>query len=73
MVHKQIRAVLITILVCALFSQSSLASVESSAAAQLYENAFRLIVEGGYGEAYDRLNGVIDKYPDTVYARFAEK
>ena len=72
MVHKQIRTVLITILVCTLFSQSSLASAESSEAAQLYETAFRLIVEGDYGEAYDRLNKVIDKYPDTVYARFAE-
>ena len=73
MVHKQIRAVLITILVCTLFSQSSSASVESSEAAQFYETAFRLIVEGDYGEAYDRLNKVIDKYPDTVYARFVEK
>ena len=72
MVHKQIRAVLITILVCTLFSQSSAASVESSEAAQVYETAFRLIVEGDYGEAYDRFNEVIDKYPDTVYARFAE-
>ena len=72
MIHKQIRTVLITILVCALFSQPSTASAESSEAAQLYETAFRRIVERDYGEAYDRLNAVIDKYPDTVYARFAE-
>ena len=72
MIHKQIGAVLITILVYVLFSQPSAASAESSAAAQLYETAFRLIVEGDYGEAYDRLNEVIDGYPDTVYARFAE-
>ena len=72
MIHKQIRAVLITILVCALFSQSNAASAELSEAGQLYEAAFRRIVEGDYGEAYDRLNEVIDKYPDTVYARFAE-
>ena len=72
MIHKRIEAVLITILVCTLFSQSSSASVESSEAAQVYESAFRLIVEGDYGEAYDRFNEVIDKYPDTVYARFAE-
>jgi hypothetical protein len=39
---------------------------------QLYETAFRRIVEGNYGEAYDRLNEVISKYPDTVHARFAE-
>ena len=72
MIHKQIKAALITIFVCALFFQSSAASAESSAAGQLYKTAFRLIVEGDYGEAYDRLNEVIDKYPDTVYARLAE-
>ena len=72
MIHKQIRAALITIVVCALFFLPSVASAESSEAAQLYEAAFRLIVEGDYGEAYDRLNEVIDRYPDTVYARFAE-
>ncbi len=72
MIHKQIRAVLITILVCALLSQSNAASAEVSEAGQLYETAFRRIVEGDYGEAYDRLNEVIDRYPDTVYARFAE-
>ena len=72
MIHKQIEAVLIAILVCALFFQSSAAAAELSDAGQLYETAFRLIVEGDYGEAYDRLNEVIDKYPDTVYARFAE-
>ena len=71
MIHKQIRAVLVTILVCTLFSQPSAASVESSEAGQLYETAFRLIVEGDYGDAYDRLNEVIDRYPDTVYARLA--
>ena len=72
MIHKQIGAALITIFVCTLFSPPSAASAESSEAAQLYEAAFRLIVEGDYGEAYDHLNEVIDKYPDTVYARFAE-
>ena len=72
MIHKRIGAALITILVCALFCQPSAASAESSEAAQVYETAFRLIVEGDYGEAYDRFNEVIDKYPDTVYARFAE-
>ena len=51
MIHKQIRAVLITILICALFCQPSTASAESSEAGQLYETAFRLIVEGDYGEA----------------------
>ena len=72
MIHKQIMAALITISVCALFFQSSAASAQSSAAGQLYETAFRSIVEGDYGEAYERLNEVIDKYPDTVYARLAE-
>ena len=72
MIHKRIGIALITILVCTLFCQPSAASAESSEAGQLYETAFRLIVEGDYGEAYDRLNEVIDRYPDTVYARFAE-
>ena len=72
MIYKQIGAALITILVCVLFCQPSAASAESSEAGQLYETAFRLIIEGDYGEAYDRLNEVIDRYPDTVYARFAE-
>ena len=72
MIHKQIGAALITILVCALFCQPSAASAESSEAAQLYETAFRLIVGGDYNDAYDRLNEVIDRYPNTVYARFAE-
>ena len=72
MIHKQIRVTLITILVCALCSQLNAAPAESSEAARLYETAFRRIVEGNYGEAYDRLNEVIARYPDTVYARFAE-
>ena len=72
MIHKKIGAALITILVCTLYSQPSAASAESSEAGQLYETAFRLIVEGDYGEAYDRLNEVINRYPDSVYARFAE-
>ncbi len=72
MTHKRIGAVLITILVCTLFSQSNAASAELREAGQLYETAFKRIVEGDYGDAYDRLNEVIDRYPDTVYARFAE-
>ena len=72
MIHKRIGSVLIMLLVCALLSQSSATSAELSEAGQLYETAFRLIVEGDYGEAYDRLNEVINRYPDTVYARFAE-
>ncbi len=72
MIHKHSRIALITVLVCTLLSQSTAIFAESSEAAQLYETAFRLIVEGDYGEAYDRLNEVIDRYPDTVYARFAE-
>ena len=74
MIHKQIWTTLITILVCTLFSQLNVnaVSAESSEAAQLYETAFRLIVQRDYGEAYDQLNEVIDRYPDTVYAQFAE-
>ena len=72
MIHKRIGAALITALVCPLFFQLSVTSAESSEAAQLYETAFRLIVEGNYSEAYDRLHEVIDKHPNTVYAQFAE-
>ena len=72
MIHKQILAALIAIFVCMFFSQPTAVFAESSEAAQLYETAFKLIVEGDYGEAYDLLNEVIDKYPDTVYAQFAE-
>ena len=72
MIHKQLRAVLITILVGTLFSQLNAVSAESNEAAQLYETAFKLIVEEDYGEAYDLLNEVIDRYPDTIYAQFAE-
>ena len=72
MIHKRIEAALITLFVGALFFQTNMAAAESSEAAQLYETAFRLIVGGDYGEAYDRLNEVVDKYPNTVYAQFAE-
>ncbi len=72
MVHRQMRVVLITVFVCVLFSPLTAAATEVGTAAHLYETAFRLIVEGDYSEAYDRLNDVIDKYPNTVYARFAE-
>ena len=66
------RIALITIFVCLLFAPASVAATEGRTAAHLYETAFRLIVEGDYSQAYDRLNEVIDKYPGTVYARFAE-
>ncbi len=66
------RVVLITILVCVLCSSPSAAAAEVNTAAHLYETAFRSIVEEDYSEAYDRLNEVIDRYPDTVYAQFAE-
>jgi hypothetical protein len=66
------RVALITILVSVLFSPPSAAATEVNPAAHLYETAFRLIVEGDYSEAYDRLNEVIDRYPNTVYAQVAE-
>lgn len=72
MIHRRLRVVLITVLVCALSPLPSAEATEVGTAAHLYETAFRLIVEGNYSEAYERLNEVIDKYPNTVYARFAE-
>jgi hypothetical protein len=70
------RSVYITLAIifafCALCSQVNTASAEEVSAERLYEDAFKLIVEGEYGEAYDRLDEIIVKYPGTVYARFAE-
>lgn len=57
---------------CVLCHQANAASAENISAEQLYEDAFRLIVEGDYSEAYDRLGEVTARYPGTVYARFAE-
>jgi hypothetical protein len=57
---------------CAICHQANAASAENISAEQLYEDAFRLIVEGDYGEAYERLGEMIARYPGTVYARFAE-
>lgn len=72
MIHRLVRAALITISLCALFPQPNMAFAESDTAEQLYEAAFRRIIEGDYGEAYDRFNEIISQYPDTVYARFSE-
>ena len=52
--------------------QMNVASAEENSADQLYEAAFKLIIEGSYGEAYDRLDEIIAKYPNTPYARLAE-
>lgn len=57
------------IIICSQTTNAALA--EETSAETLYETAFKLIVEGRYGEAYDQLNLIIAKYPDTVYARFA--
>lgn len=57
------------IIICS--QTTNAASTEETSAETLYETAFKLIVEGKYGEAYDQLNQIIAKYPDTVYASFA--
>jgi hypothetical protein len=49
------------------------AAAEEQSAEQRYYHAFKLIVEGDYGEAYDRLDEIITKYPNTPYAWLAEK
>ncbi len=56
----------------ALYSQTNAAATQSNAPEQGYEAAFRLIVEGDYSEAYTQFNEIIAKYPNIVYARFAE-
>ena len=52
--------------------QANAALALESPAAKPYENAFKLIVEGDYGEAYRQLGEIIAMYPGTTYARFAE-
>lgn len=71
--HNNLKTVLAIVpIFFALCSQANTVSVQDIPAERLYETAFKLIVEGNYGEAYDRLNEVVGKYPATVYARFAE-
>lgn len=59
-------------ILCVFCFQVDTASAEETTAEQLYEDAFRLIVEGDYGEAYDRLDEIISMYPGTIYARLAQ-
>lgn len=59
-------------ILCVFCFQVDTASAEETTAEQLYEDAFRLIVEGDYGEAYDRLDEIISTYPGTIYARLAQ-
>jgi len=59
-------------MICVLCSQADTIAAEETRAEQLYENAFGLIVEGDYGEAYDRLDEIIAAYPGTIYAQFAQ-
>ena len=58
-------------ILCVFCFQIDAAAAGETTAEQLYENAFRLIVEGNYDAAYDRLDEIISAYPDTIYARFA--
>lgn len=56
----------------ALCFQTSAVSAEENSAEKLYESAFKSIVEGDYGEAYDKLDEIIAQYPGTAYSRLAE-
>jgi len=47
------------------------ALAEAESTEQQYYAAFKLIVEGNYGEAYDRFDEIIAQYPNTPYARLA--
>ena len=72
MINRTIRTILIAIaLSCALYSQTCAASAEATSAEQLYETAFKLIVAGNYGDAYEQLDEIITKHPGTIYAQFA--
>ncbi len=73
MSDRNISTTLIIIFIfCALCSQARIVLAEENLAEQRYYAAFKLIVEGDYGEAYDKLDEIIAKYPDTAYAQFAE-
>jgi len=73
MSDKNVSTTLITIFIfCALCLQTSVVSAEKDSAEKLYESAFKSIVEGDYGKAYDKLDEIIAKYPGTAYARLAE-
>jgi len=63
---------IIIFIFCALCFQTSAISAKEESAEKLYESAFKLIVEGDYSEAYDKLDEIITKYPGTAYARLAE-
>ncbi len=72
MIRRNFSTVSIIISIFWLCSQTGFAPAAEIPAEQLYEKAFRLIVEGDYAEAYDRLEEIIALYPGTTYARFAE-
>ena len=70
---RNVSATLIIIFIfCVLYSQTNTALAEEDSAERRYYTAFKLIVEGNYGEAYDRLDEIMTKYPNTPYARLAE-
>jgi len=70
---RNISTTLITIFIfCVLCLQTSAVSAEENSAEKIYESAFKSIVEGDYGEAYDKLDEIIAKYPGTAYSRLAE-
>ncbi|MBM3242653.1 hypothetical protein FJZ31_40855 [Candidatus Poribacteria bacterium] len=63
---------IIIFIFCALCFQTSAVSAEEESAEKLYESAFKFIVEGDYSEAYDKLDEIIAKCPNTPYAQRAE-
>ena len=72
MISKRFSIVSGFIFILWLFLQANSALTAGTSPDQLYEDAFRLIVEGDYGEAYEQLGEIIAAYPGTAYARFAE-
>ena len=70
--NRNIRILIPIFIFCALCFQTSAVSAEEDSAEKLYKSAFKSIVEGDYGEAYDKLEEIIAKYPDTAYALLAE-
>lgn len=72
MINRSFSTALIIIFIFWLCSWTGIVLATVTNAQQLYEDAFSLIVEGDYAEAYERLEKIIALYPNTAYARFAE-
>ena len=68
LIYKNAVMALILAVICLCFQPDD---ILASDADQLYENAFKLILDGDYGEAYDHLDEIISLYPNATHAHLA--